>query len=364
MSSNKLHLIAASCLGIAGCLAAVWAVAGRPAHSRIEVAPAMLTLTSEGGEPVEGRIQIRNVGNADLQVFSVESDCSCAVLEWPKFVSPRAAQDVRLKIKPPNVGDRAVKIVITSNALNEPITTVRAQVRRSIKPPYALGVPEGAISLGNFRELPKEPILHAFLTYENAGSPHWIREVVCEGGMFTATMADVTEKPTHDPRVIRREYAFSILINQEVPVGNMYGVIRVMSDEREEAQVSVVGQRLAAVFVAPRYLSAFINDATRDLPSWHVFLSAPKGFELETSVEIPESMDGLLSSTQLDERRWDFRLTRLPSEDMRSRIVFRTNHPESPEIPVDVMILLRRTLGSTNPHNNDGSKNSTTTPND
>jgi hypothetical protein len=167
--------------------------------------------------------------------------------------------------------------------------------------------------------------------------------------MFTATLADVAEKRTGDPRVVRREYRLSIRINPDVPVGKIVGTIHFMSEDKEVSQLRFFGERMPAVVVAPRYISAFIHPSGDVLPEWKAILSAPKGFHLETSVEMPEELHGWLEAEQVSSIRWNFRLTQRPSKEIRSRLVFRTNHPESLEVPVDVLISFRAGAGAPEP---------------
>jgi hypothetical protein len=341
MIPHKLARALSGILLIAGCVAAGWAAfEGRRHTPRIEITPTTLALTADSDAALDAEIRVTNSGQTDLRLLQVDSDCSCVVVSWPEVVAPGAVGPIRVRITPPRVGERHVKMRIASNAPNEPYATVHAHVRRTIEPPFVIGAPGAAVSIGIFRTLPKDPIEKAFLTYEGARSPHWIHEIVCEGDMLTATLGEVTEKPTEDPNVVQRAYELLIQVNTDVAIGRIHGTIRFMSEEDEVGQLRVFGERLSAVVVAPRYISAFLRDTSASLPDWKVIVSAPKGFDLKTSVETPAELEGWIETEQISSRRWNFRLTKRPSEDIRSKLVFRTNHPESPEVPLDVVIAL------------------------
>jgi hypothetical protein len=346
MKLHKILLVIATFLLLSAGVTIAWSIADSALRSPfIELDPTTLTVIADTGTAQDAKISIANRGRAPLNVFGVESDYSCTVLEWPKSVAPGTVASIRMKITPPAVGERHVKIRIASDSANEPYATAHVHVSRTIQPPIAIGTPGFATSIGMFRTFSETPIEKSFLTYEPAGASPWFKEIVTEGGMMTATLDDVSVKPTDDPKVVQRSYSLAIQINENVPVGKISGTIRFMSETGEESQLQVFGERLPAVRVAPRYISAFLGPSKSELPTWRLILSPPDDFELQTEIEIPDDLTDLLEAEQASARLWTLRLMRRPDADVTSTITVKTNHPDSAEIAIGVRISLRTDLG-------------------
>jgi hypothetical protein len=78
------------------------------------------------GTKAEQKIELKNIGKNALSIKSVKADCDCILAQWPKTpIAPGKSSVLVLRFDAKKPGKIKQTVVVTSDAINEPILSIK-----------------------------------------------------------------------------------------------------------------------------------------------------------------------------------------------------------------------------------------------
>lgn len=89
----------------------------------------------ELGNKAEQKIELKNIGKTPLAIKSVKADCDCILAQWPKTpIAPGKSSTLTLRFDAKKPGKIKQTVVVTSDAINEPILSIKIKGNIGAKP--------------------------------------------------------------------------------------------------------------------------------------------------------------------------------------------------------------------------------------
>jgi hypothetical protein len=285
--------------------------------------------------------QIRNRGRSRLILGEPTTSCGCtAVSLEPRIVEAGGAARLLVKGEAPGAGERAILIHVPTNT-PERVLTGRLSLVGSRPAPFLLDTPD-TIQFGviHARDDP-QPELVRLESREREETPPGLGEVVSESPDLRVEGGLVREVPVGE-HILARSYEYKIepldrtgpgIHSREIILGNKFG------SRSFQATFRVTWTIHESVYAIPeRLYGCFDPDSTPTLR--FVLATDDPDVRLQAEPDPGSSKDWQVEQSVVDGRHLVFQLTPhgpIP-ESRESRLVLRTNHPDTPTVTVPVLL--------------------------
>lgn len=300
----------------------------------------------KSGTPMRHAFKVRNTGNADLVIESVNPSCGCTKGDYDKVVAPGKEGKIELAVANTQgyTGETAkTASVVTNDPKNPRLTlTLRARFKLDGSAPPAKTKPSSAFNVEPTDRwitgvLSGSSAASSFYLVNNQTNPVHPKQVVIGGPAFTATI-----EPIQDGQ----RYELKVRTAPQLKPGRYTEKLRVLTDSPTEPETTLDLELTvhSRVFVSPPSIIMPALPAASDLSSinWpmiYVRKLREGGLKIKSfKSTLPFLKLELL--TESEGQVYKIRLTldakKLKPGDFKGTVRIETNDPEAPVLEVPI----------------------------
>ncbi len=194
------------------------------------------------GEPIHHVFEIKNEGDAPLELTDVKPACGCTVAQFDRVIAPGKTGRVTIKLETANFGGPISKpvAVFTNDPANPKIQlVVKAEIRPylGVKPGYARFI---YVQGEQLRPIPQ-------VLWADDGSDINVLDVKAPYDYIRVEYREATEEEREVDHQ-GKQWAFQVHLDPEAPVGALRDYVEVMTDHPKQKSMRIP----ISGFVRPR----------------------------------------------------------------------------------------------------------------
>jgi len=232
--------------------------ASKPAEATKEAPAPRLTIVEPvkdfgvvpKGDKLDWTFQIKNTGNADLQIIAAKPGCGCTVADFDKLIKPGETGKVTAHVDTTNFAGPIAKSV--SVETNDPSTPAATLTIHATVKPYVEAAPVGFV---RYSLLQGEAQAQSVVLYSEEDEPFEITKIETPGDFVKVNTTKITDEKqrVQAGRPGQNQYKLDIVVGSDTKLGPLAEKIHVMTNSKHQPDyfISVTGVIRPTVRVDP-----------------------------------------------------------------------------------------------------------------
>jgi Protein of unknown function (DUF1573) len=301
--------------------------------------------------------ELKNAGDADLEIWLEESTCSCTIGKLAVTAEGERALKPHVRVKPnettpiavdwdtkqfPNPSySQSVKIGTTDPAR----PTFTLTVKGTVYPPVQVYPPE----MINLPAISNEEVSRTAVAVYSMDMPNMKVTKVSTGrpDFFKATHAQMTDAERKQLHVLGGGHRVEVEIKPGLPLGQFADTLLIETDHplQKEIKVSIRGYATGPISVVPAKLSLRANGAVGATTSMSVHVRGGEPVKFEVAQKPGKHVNITITPYSGEKQKGRWRLTvavppGTPAMRMDNDLILHTDHPRASEIkiPADIIV--------------------------
>jgi hypothetical protein len=192
------------------------------------------------GEKLEWSFEIKNTGNADLQILAAKPGCGCTVAEFDKVIKPGETGKVTAHVDTTNFSGPIAKPVTLET--NDPNTPTAQLLINAIVKPYVEAHPAGFV---RFQLLQGETDTQTVTLYSDEEEPFEIKEVQVPPGenYIKVTTNKIENEADRVPGIGQpgqNQYKVNVTVGgPDAKIGPLADKVRIITNSKHQPEYSI-----------------------------------------------------------------------------------------------------------------------------
>jgi len=296
------------------------------------------------GDKLDWAFEVKNTGNADLQILAAKPGCGCTVADFDKVIKPGATGKVTAHVDTTNfAGPIAKSVTLETNDLSNP--TAQLTIHAVVKP-YVEAYPAGFV---RYNLLQGDAETQSVTLYSEEDDPFEITKVEVPGEWVKVDYKKIDDPAQLAPNVGKSgqaQYRFNITVGgPDAKIGPLADKIHIVTSSKHQPDyfVSISGVVRPTFRVDPLgvnfgEVAPTDNAATRSITIRSNNLKAPETF---TVTKAESSVPGVMTSVKPAANKGEYEVTLQLAKDAKpgdiaGDVKIYTNDKVNPVVTVPV----------------------------
>jgi hypothetical protein len=296
------------------------------------------------GDKLDWAFEVKNTGNADLQILAAKPGCGCTVADFDKVIKPGATGKVTAHVDTTNfAGPIAKSVTLETNDLSNP--TAQLTIHAVVKP-YVEAYPAGFV---RYNLLQGDAETQTVTLYSEEDDPFEIKNVEVPGEWVKVDYKKIDDPTQLAPNVGKAgqaQYRFNITVGgPDAKIGPLADKIHIVTSSKHQPDyfVSISGVVRPTFRVDPLgvnfgEVAPTDNAATRSITVRSNNLKAPETF---TVTKAESSVPGVMTSVKPAANKGEYEVTLQLAKDAKpgdiaGDVKIYTNDKVNPVVTVPV----------------------------
>ena len=180
-----------------------------------------------GGSDAVAHFELRNIGDAVLEILEVDPGCGCAVAELPRrSLRPGEATTLAVKVSAASIGSRAVTVAVNTNSSTTPRCELQILCEAADQRSRIVGVSPQRVILDATVTDVRKPVVVAVTALEERANAI-IRGLSCDLPFVQIEADGLQETVLPSGAHVQRTYRFRVSVEDQHPIGRFVSSLRV-----------------------------------------------------------------------------------------------------------------------------------------